>query len=269
MRIKYFLYVLFVLTFLNTTAQEKKLLTLTNVIDIASQQSLDAFRNKNMYLASYWGFRYFKADRLPTLSIDATPLDYNRSMQKVYNYDENRDEYKSREDLSSEIALLLSQNVGITGGRSFARSELNLTEKLGTDPISSFSSTPFSIGYSQTINGYNSLKWTAKIEPLKFEKAKKDFIQAKEELAMKVNRLFFDLVDTQIEVNIAQTNMSNADTLYKIGTGRFQVGTVTQDELLNLELRFMNAKLALTRANLGLERSRAELNSYLGFDNSS
>lgn len=251
---------------LSVNSQDIKRLTLEDVIGIASQQSLDAFRNKNMYLASFWEFRYFKADRLPTLNVEATAFDYNRSMQKVYNYDENRDEYKSREDLSSEVAVLLNQNVGLTGGRIFARSELNMSEKLGADRLSSFSSTPFSLGYSQNINGYNSLKWTAKIEPLKFEKAKKEFIQAKEELAIKATRRFFDLVDAQIEVNIATTNLANADTLYKIGTGRFQVGTVTQDELLNLELGFMNAQLALTRANLGLERARAQLNSFLGYD---
>jgi outer membrane protein TolC len=85
-------------------------------------------------------------------------------------------------------------------------------------------------------------------------------------LALKANRLFFDLVDAQIEVNISETNLANADTLYTIGKGRFQVGTVTQDELLNLELRYMNSKLALTRANLGLERSKARLNSFLGFE---
>ena len=266
MRIKHNLIWMIVLIAFSANAQEKKLLTLDNVIEIASKQSLDAFRNENMYLASYWEFRYFKADRLPTLSVQATALDYNRSMQKVYNYDQNRDEYKSREDLSSEVALLLSQNVGLTGGQIFARSELNLTEKLGSDRISSFSSTPFSVGYSQTLNGYNSLKWTAKIEPLKFEQAKKQFIQQQEQLAIKANRLFFDLVDAQIEVSISETNMANADTLYRIGKGRFKVGTVTQDELLNLELGFMNAQLSLTRSNLGLERARAELNSFLGYD---
>ncbi len=246
--------------------QEKKYLSLQNVIEIAGEQSLDAFRNENMYLSSYWEYRYFKADRLPSLSLQATPLDYNRSMQKVYNYDENRDEYKPREDLSSELSLYLNQNVGLTGGQIFARSELNLSQKLGADKISSWSSTPFSVGYMQPLNGYNGLKWTAKIEPVKFEKAKKNFIQSKEELAIKASRLFFDLVDAQIEVKIAETNLANADTLFKIGQGRYQVGTVTQDELLNLELSFMNANLALTQSNLGLERALAELNSFLGFD---
>src|SRR5690554_4054419 len=270
MKLSFLLFSLFIVLLFNepVTAQEKQYLTLDDVIEIASQQSLDAFRNKNMYLASYWEYRYFRADRLPTLSFEATPFDYNRSMQKVYNYDENRDEYKSREDLSSEVALLLNQNVGLTGGRVFARSELNLTEKLGDDRNSSYSSTPFSIGYTQNISGYNNLRWTAKIEPLKFDRAKKEFISSKEELAIKATRRFFDLIDAQIEVDIATTNLANADTLYKIGTGRFQVGTVTQDELLNLELSYMNADLALTRAKIGLERAQAQLNSFLGFDKS-
>ncbi len=247
-------------------SQERKYLDLQDVIDIASEQSLDAFRNENMFLARYWEFRYFKADRLPSLTLQATPFDYNRSMQKVYNYDENRDEYKLREDLNSDVSMLLNQNVGFTGGQLFARSELNLSQKLGIEKNSSWSSTPFSIGYSQPLNGYNRFKWTSRIEPLKYEEAKKSYIQSKEELAIKASRLFFDLVDAQIEVNIATTNLANADTLYNIGKGRYQVGTVTQDELLNLELNFMNSTLALTQSALGLERAQAELNSFLGFD---
>lgn len=242
------------------------MLTLQQVIAIASQQSLDAFRNKNMYLSSYWEFRNFKADRLPNLSLEATPLDFNRSMQKVYNYTENRDEYKPREFLNSDMALSLSQNIGLTGGRIFAQSELNLAHNLGADKLTSFTSTPVSIGFSQSLNGYNQRKWISKIEPVKFEKAKKEYIQSKEELAIKATRLFFDLVDAQIEVSITSINLANADTLYRIGTGRFQAGTITQDELLNLELGHMNARLALTRANLELERSRADLNSFLGFE---
>ncbi len=245
---------------------EKKVMTLDEVIELASQQSLDAFINKNMYLSSYWEFRYFKADRLPSLTLDATPFNYNRSVQKVYNFDENRDEFVERQSFDSDLSLLLNQNVGLTGGQVFAQSNLSVTQKLGNDKVSSFSSTPFMIGYSQNINGYNELKWKAKIEPIKFEKAKKQFIQDQEDLALKATRLFFDLLDAQIEVTISETNQANADTLYTIGKGRFQVGTVTQDELLDLELSYMNAQLALTKAKLQLDRAEAQLNSFLGQD---
>ncbi len=247
-------------------AQDKKLMTLDDVIEVASQQSLDAFINENMYLANYWEYRYYKADKLPSLTLDATPFDYNRSMRKVYNFEENRDEFVEREVFDSDLSLLLNQNVGLTGGRIFAQSSLSMTQKLGDEEVSSFSSTPFSIGYSQNINGYNRLKWESKIEPVKFERAKQEFIQSKEELSIKATRLFFDLLDAQIEVTISETNLANADTLFTIGKGRYQVGTVTQDELLDLELSFMNAQLALTRAKLELDRAEAQLNSFLSFE---
>lgn len=259
---------LFVFLFISSVAfsQEIKTMTLEEVISVASKQSLDAFINKNMYLSSYWEFRYYKADRLPSLTLDATPFDYNRSVQKVYNYDENRDEFVERQNLNSDLSLLLNQNVGLTGGEVFLQSNLSMTQKLGDDKVSSFSSTPFMIGYSQSINGYNEQKWKSKIEPLKFEKAKKQFLQDQEDLSIKANRMFFDLLDAQIEVTITETNLSNADTLYNIGKGRFQVGTVTQDELLDLELSYMNAQLALTKAKLELDRAEASLNSFLSLD---
>ncbi|MCL4484490.1 MAG: TolC family protein, partial [Bacteroidetes bacterium] len=53
---------------------------------------------------------------------------------------------------------------------------------------------------------------------------------------------------------------------YQIGKGRYKVGTVTQDDLLNFELSLMNAKISLTRANQGLVRARSDLNSFLGLD---
>lgn len=83
---------------------------------------------------------------------------------------------------------------------------------------------------------------------------------------MKSTRQFFQLITAQIQEGIAKTNYANADTLYKIGKGRFQVGTVTQDELLKLELSLLNAEQALSLAQLEEKRAQANLNSFLGMD---
>ena len=116
----------------------------------------------------------------------------------------------------------------------------------------------------QELNGYNRLKWESKIEPVKFEKAKKTFIQEVEDLRVKSTIRFFGLINAQIQKGIAEMNLANADTLYKIGKGRFQVGTVTQDQLLELELRQLNNQQALNMAVLQEKRAQAMLNSFLG-----
>lgn len=251
-----------------STAQEKLKLSLDDVIKIASGQSIDAFRNKNMYLASYWEYRFYQAERLPGISLSTTPLDYNRYLKKEYNFDTNTDEYRLREYLNSEVGVAATQNVGLTGGQLFLRSELAMVKNLGGEQSTSYSATPFSIGFSQELNGYNELKWKSKIEPLKFEKAKKEFIQDVEDLRIKSTMQFFELITAQIQKGIAETNYANADTLYKIGKGRFQVGTVTQDELLKLELSLLNAEQALSMANLEEKRAQSSLNSFLAFEKS-
>ena len=266
-KISLFLIVICSGLFQRTFAQSEKIsLTLDEVVKIASQKSIDAFRYKNMYLSSYWEYRSFKADKLPALSLSATPLDYNHYQKREYNFQTNEEEYVLRDYFNSDMAVSLNQKIGLTGGSLSLGSDLGLVKNLSGDKTNSYSSSPISIGYSQSLNGYNSLRWESKIEPIKFEKAKKEFVQSQEELAMKSNAMFFDLVDAQIQLNIAQIGMANADTLYKIGKGRFQVGTVTQDELLNLELRQLNAQQSLSRAKLELQRSQLALNSYLMLD---
>lgn len=247
-------------------AQEKIQLSLSEVIQIASEQSIDAFRNKNMYLASYWEFRFYQAERLPGLSLNANPLDFNRYRRQEYNFETNEDEFRLREYLNSDVSLSLLQNVALTGGQIFVRSNVGMVKNLGGDKTTSFSATPVSIGFSQELNGYNQLKWKSKIEPLKYEKAKKEFIQDAENLRIKSTIRFFELINAQIQKGIAETNYSNADTLYKIGSGRFQVGTVTQDELLKLELSLLNAEQALSMAQLEEKRAQASLNSFLALD---
>ena len=174
-----------------TKAQESVLLSLPDVIEIASKQSIDAFRNKNMYLSSYWEYRFYKAERRPGISLSTNPLDYNRFLKKEYNFETNEDEFRLREYLNSDIGINAFQNIGLTGGQLFVRSDLEMIKNLAGDKNTSFSATPFSIGYSQELNGYNELKWKSKIEPLKFEKAKKEFIQDIEDLRIKSTFRFF------------------------------------------------------------------------------
>lgn len=246
--------------------QENYNLSLIEVVNLASQNSLDAFRYKNMYLSSYWEFRYYKADKLPSLSLNATPLDFNHYRRREYNFQTNTEEYVLRDYFNSEMSMQLNQKIGLTGGSLFLNSELGMVKNLSGDKNTSYQATPVSIGYQQSLNGFNALKWQSKIEPVKYEKAKKEFVQSQETLAMKSTAMFFDLVEAQIQLKIAENNQSNADTLYKIGKGRFQVGTVTQDELLNLELNQLNATQSLNKAKLEVERSQSGLNSYLMMD---
>jgi outer membrane protein TolC len=241
-------------------------ITLSEAIDMASRQSLDAFRQQNMYLASYWEFKYYRSDKLPQLSIGANPFAYNNSIRSDYVPTDQSWQYTQQQSITSSASLKMTQNVGLTGGSFTASTDLGMVKNFIGDMATTYSSNMVSMGYRQRLNGYNRLRWESKIEPLKFETARKKFIQSREDIAIKTTSKFFGLVDAQIELNIATTNLANSDTLYQIGKGRYQVGTLTQDELLNFELNLMNSRIAVTRANQGLLRARSDLNIFLGIE---
>ena len=264
--------ILTTLLFLNIQAQDtvqneelEMQLTLDEAIRLAKLQSISSFRSKNMYLASYWDFRSFKASQLPGLRLNTTPVNYDRSVRQVIDPETGENKYVSNEYVSSQVGLSLNQNVTLTGGELSLTSDVQRLQNVGSDDIS-FTSVPVSIRLSQPLTGYNEFKWQSKLKPLEFEQAKKTFLSDMEALSEQSVRIFFNTVGAEIDLKIAETNMANADTLFNIGKGRFNIGTVTQDELLDLELSYLNAKIAKTKAEVSLKQARNLLNSFLGFN---
>ena len=63
-------------------AQKRLVLDLNRTIALANDSSLESFRTQNMYLSGYWEYRTYKANRLPSLTLDLTPAQYNRDITK-------------------------------------------------------------------------------------------------------------------------------------------------------------------------------------------
>ncbi len=249
-------------------SQEKKVeikMTLDEVIELAQRQSLYSFRTINMYLSKYWEFRSYKADKLPSLVLHSTPLNYDHSIVSRYDSEADIEKFVPRSYLTSDAAMSVRQNVTLTGGVFDVTTSLSRSQNLDNDNID-FSTVPISVGFTQSLNGYNRFRWESKIEPLKFEQAKLEYLQSLESLAIQATNYFFNTATAEINRRIAEVNYNNADTLYRIGKGRFEIGTVTQDELLDLELSLLNARLDVSQSEIRLKQTHASLNSFLGVD---
>ena len=57
-------------------------LSLEKTISLAADSSLEAFRTKNLFLSGYWEFRNYKAERLPSLTLNITGISRNDTIQK-------------------------------------------------------------------------------------------------------------------------------------------------------------------------------------------
>lgn len=252
-----------------TYGGEKRLLSLQETVKMANDSSLATFRYRNLYAAGYWEWRTFKANRLPSVSLNVMPARYYRYITQRYNYEENVDVFRPQQMYLASAGLTASQNVDFLGGTLYLDSDLEFMRNFGDYTGNQYSSVPIRLGYRQDLIGYNEFKWNRKIEPLKYEKAKKELIYNMETVSEEVVRLFFTLALAQTEYKLASENVASCDTLYSIGERRFKIASISQAELLTLKLDKVNAENSLENARISIKKGMFALASYLGLDKDS
>lgn len=260
------LLLIILLSALPCVAQSTVRLTLSDAIRLASDSSLTAFRNRNLFLSGYWEYQTFRANRLPSLSLEFTPASYNRYITTRYDYNQNIDVYRPQQIYSASGGLNLQQNIDFLGGTIYVQSELDYMRNIGNGSFNQFSAIPFRIGYTQQLLGYNAFKWDRKIEPLKYEKVKKEYLYNSEQLSEEAVKYFFELALAQAEYRLARENMVSADTLYTIGERRFKIASISQADLLTLKLDLVNARNSLENSRIALKRAMFSLTTFLGMD---
>ncbi|MDR2557168.1 MAG: TolC family protein, partial [Bacteroidales bacterium] len=232
----------------NIHAQTIKL-TLSETIELAIDSSLQAFRVKNQYMADHWAYISYKSGRLPSLTLRTTPLEYRSDFTRRYDSNADIDVYRRQQSLYAYGNLSISQNFDLTGGTFFIDSELGYMRNFATDDsYSQFTSVPVRIGYSQSLFGFNSFKWEKKIEPLKYQKAKTQYLYSQEEISETAIQYFFSLALAQMEYDMAMENVISSDTLYRIGQERQKIASISQSDLLTLKLDAVNARNTLKNA---------------------
>lgn len=242
-------------------AQEVMELTLQQTIDHARRYSPDAQSARHSFRSSYWNYRYYRANYLPNLSLSSTPY-LDRAINKVTQSDGSV-KFVEQNLLSTDLTLSLTQNVTWTGGTFFVETSAQRLD-LFSDNSHSYQTSPVNIGYQQSLFGYNSLKWNRRIEPVRYREARKKYAETLELVAAAATQKFFDLATAQSNYETACTNYANADTLYMYARGRYDIGTISENEMLQLELNKLTEETNRMNARIEVDNAMQELRSYLG-----
>lgn len=248
------------------TGQQTLTLSLERTIEIAADSSLQSFRSKNLYLSSYWQYRTYQAGRLPSLSLNLTPASYYRYIAQRYDSQNNIDIYRPQQNYSASGGLMVNQNFDFLGGSFYLQSDLEYLRNFGDTKSTQYSSIPVRVGYYQDLLGYNPFKWEKRIEPLKYEKAKKQLLYELEGVSETATTYFFNLAMAQTEYDIAREFSASADTLYRIGQERLKIASISQADLLTLKLDAINYKNRLKNAEISMKRSMSALAAFLNLD---
>ncbi|MEM1322379.1 MAG: TolC family protein [Bacteroidota bacterium] len=247
----------------NGTAQPENLrLDLNEVIVLAQSDAPDVLLARTRLTNSYWRFQSFRADYRPQIDLTATLPDLNRSIEAL-TLPDGSDAFINRSLMTNTVGLSLTQDISATGGQVFAFTGLQRID-LFSSSTTSYLATPFVLGFSQPIFGFNTLKWNKKIEPLRYEEATRTYAEEMEQVAGVASNLFFDLLNAQLTLEAAETDKANADTLFNISKGRYSVGKIAETDLLQVELGVMNADARLAAAQLDQQTATEGLRNFLG-----
>jgi outer membrane protein TolC len=199
------------------------------------------------------------------LSFSSTP-NFNHAINSITMSDGTA-QFIQQNQLLMDASLSITQNIALTGGSLFVETGLQRLDILDQNETA-YKSVPVLVGFRQSLLGYNQLKWDRKIEPLRFEAAKKNYVETLELVSANTVMKFFNLVKAQTNLEIARTNYANADTLYAFAQGRYKIGTITENEMLQLEVNKLSEESNRLSAQLDVDDCMEDLRAYLGIKES-
>lgn len=247
------------------TNAQVQTLTLDQSIEYAKMNSPLSRAARYSMLSAKWRYKSFRADLLPSFSLSGDAPNYNKSIFSN-TLDDGTITFSSRTQSEASAALSIDQNIMPTGGVLSLSSGITRLGIFQGENSYLWQSTPLVASLRQPIFQFNSLKWRNKIEPLQYRIAQKQYVEDMEDIAFTVTQNFFDLLLAKINVEVAEFNVTVNDSIYNISKGRFQVGSIAQNELLQSELEFRNARASLTTAVLGYQRAEENFKALLGID---
>ncbi len=242
--------------------ERQRPITLDEAITLARVQSVDAAVALNELKTAYWEYRTFRAELLPEINLTATTPSYNKNYNS-YQQDDGSYTFVRNNYLGMNGNLSIDQNIWFTGGTLSLTSSLDYLRQLDGDKTRRFMSVPIALTWEQPLFSANAIRWDRRIEPVRYAEAKASFLTSTEEVTMTTIHYFFNLLLAKENVSIARQNLGNADKLYDVAKVKREMGQISENDLLQLELNVLDARSSLTSSESLLKSRMFTLRSFL------
>lgn len=249
---------------LTASAQTDTLrLSLDDCIAMARRQSIDAAVALGELRSAYWQWRSYRADLLPEVSLQGTAPSWNKRYSSYQQADGSLS-FVRNDYLGLDGAVNITQKLWPTGGTLSVESSLDYLHQSGSGGSGNqFMSLPVAVTLSQPLFSVNHLKWNRRIEPLRYREAQARFLTETEQVAMQAISLYFGLLLAGEQVNIARQNLQTAEKLYEVAQAKRRMGTISENDVLQLRLDVLTARSALTNSESTRQARQFALQSFL------
>ncbi len=225
-------------------------------------------RSKRLALANtQMEYDNFKKSLLPSLSLNLTPISFDRSMRLLQNY--STGEYSNVEEYSNTTSgsISITQRIEATGGVLTFSSSLNFLREF-TTRNNNFSSTPMYLSYTQSLfGGGKSLRLEKTISQLKNDIAMKNFCTSVSTEQQKILALYLKAYSHKFDIDFYVKTVNMGDSLLMHAKMRMDFGKITEYEYNMVELQHLDNKMALEQSRYAYLSSMCELENELSLHN--
>lgn len=229
----------------------------------ARANSVDAAVALDRLRTAWWEYRYYRADLLPEVTFKATAPAYYKQYTSYMNAEGNFS-YVPNNYLQMNGEFAMRQKIWLTGGEISLSTSLDFMRQYGSGAYNRFMSIPVALTLRQPVFGVNDVKWNRRIEPVRYTEAKARFLSETEEVAMQAINYYFKLIMARENRNIARQNLENAEKLYEVAVEKRNMGSISGNDLLQMELNLLDARSAMTDTESELRSCMFTLRSFLG-----
>jgi len=255
--------VLLILCSIGTECRSQDILTINDIIVRAKSQSPWFKQAETQRELSYWNYRFFKANYVPQIQVTDNGTSLYRNSFTPITQPDGSIQYLQVNQFNPGVNIALQQPIQWTGGMLSINTVYNYFNDL-EENTKQWNGSIFNVRFIQPVFAYNRYKWNKLIEPIRYEESKRDYAEMMEQISHDAVDIFFDVVQAQVNQQIAEFNLLNNDTIYKIEQGRYNIGNTSLDKLLQVELGLLRAKQDLAQAKLSFQTSSLELRTYIG-----
>lgn len=266
---KQFVFLIPACFFIFSHLSAQQVFSLESIIQRAKSNSPASKQAETQKENRYWQYRYYRTEFNPQLRLTGNLPTYYKRVNPILQ-DNGTIIYRAVEQTDNFLQLGLVQPISATGGEISVNTNLNYFKDYDRESIAGeqWSGTVMNIRLTQPIMSFNRLRWQRRTEPLLYEESKRQFVEQNEMISREAVTRFFDVAENQIALQIAQFNLANNDTIYKIEQGRYNIGTTSKDKLLQVELQLLRSRQDVAQARLNLQTARLLLRSFIGITDS-
>jgi len=237
-------------------------LTLQEFLELAKAKSLDQQAAATAYQITVLEQDIYKAQLKPQLSAFANLPNYSRSFREIVQ-PSGTIEFQPIRYNNSFASLYATQVLPSTGGTVFLQTDLQRFDDFEND-FTQHNGVPIRLGIQQPLFQFNPWKWRKQIISLQQQEATKKWTYDRETIQLRASSLFFDLLVAYQDLKIAITNQTNNEVLLTIAKERFELGKISENDLLQLSLEKVVSTKNKRAAEQALNRASAALYDYLG-----